>query len=53
MKFPETIYIKKDGEGDETYLIAWDNADDCGDGKVAVYELKKVVKKRTETILEE
>jgi hypothetical protein len=52
-KYSKIIFVQKekDSNGDE-YLLAYDSADDSNDGEVAVYELKKTLKKRTQTILE-
>ena len=51
-KYPKKIYVSLSKEGNgEVYLDAYFEASECDDGKVAVYELKEVKNKTTETHL--
>lgn len=50
-KYPKEIYVQKEKDGDSSYLLANENVDDSNDGEVAIYELKKVVKKSTKTVI--
>lgn len=51
-KYPKIIYVQENEENDgEKYLNAYYEASETYDGKVAVYKLEKIVKKRTETII--
>jgi hypothetical protein len=51
-KFPKVIYVQMEKDGNEVYPLAWKTAEETNDGKIAVYELKKVVNKSTKTIIE-
>lgn len=55
MEYPKTIYVQRINEDipDESYLSAEEEAGDVADGAVAIYELKKIVNKRTKTIIED
>lgn len=51
-KYPKKIYVSFGEENDgEVYLNAYFEASECDDGAVAVYELKEVKNKTTETHL--
>lgn len=54
-KYPKIVYLQRDNnaQSDEEYLLAWTDKANAEDGSLAIYELKKVVKKRTEVIIEE
>lgn len=52
-KFPKTIYIQWEGDGDgEFFLLSHENIKDLEDDKVAIYTLKEIKKKTTEARLE-
>jgi len=52
MKYPKVIYVQKEQDRDDSfYLNADEKIEDREDGQVAIYELKKIVKKSTKTII--
>ena len=52
-KYPKEIYVQIEEEGNgDTYLSAHFDAENADDGKVAVYVLKEVKTKSTETHLD-
>ena len=57
MSLPKKIFVKRAIEGKETYLIALDNAEDFEVQNetisVGIYELKKVIKVKNSTTIEE
>ena len=48
-KFPKIVFIQR---GEEDCLLAYEKNDEAEDGHIAIYELKEVKTKRTETIIE-
>ena len=54
MSFPKEIYVQIDNNGNPKgeYLLAWRNKEDADNGKIAIYQLKEIKNKKTETILE-
>lgn len=48
MKYPKEIYVQVEKDGDSSYLLANDKAEDVNEGSVAVYVLKDVGIKTTE-----
>ena len=51
-KFPKRIFVQKQIEnGEKEFLLAYNNVEDAEDDKVAIYELKEVKTKTTQTIL--
>ena len=51
MKFPKTIYVQIEQDGNTDILLADFEVKSRDDGKVGVYELKEVKKKTTEVKL--
>ena len=52
-KYPKIIYVQKGENSDGSeYLNAYEYSDEADDGKVAVYTLKELKAKRTETYLD-
>ncbi len=53
-KYPKTIFVQRENEkSEDEFLSATEKPDEViNDGKVAIYELKEVLTKRTETIIE-
>lgn len=55
-KYPKTLYVQtfevNNSKEDEENLSIWKNPENLDNGKVAVYEFKKFVKKQTKIILE-
>lgn len=52
MKYPKTIYIQYEQNGDEGYHLAHEELEDANDGEIAVYELVEIKTKKTKTYLE-
>ena len=46
-KYPKTIYVRSEREGDSEYLLAFDKAEDIDNGDIAIYELKNMAVKKT------
>ena len=55
MKYPKIIYVQRYevNKPDVDNLSAWENEENADDGKIAIYELKKVATKRTEIHIED
>ncbi len=51
-EYPKLIYVYREEDGDASYLIASEDSEDANDGILAIYELKEMKTKRTETIVE-
>ncbi|MDD4111135.1 MAG: hypothetical protein PHS54_06310 [Clostridia bacterium] len=52
MKYPKIIYVQKQNPATEDeFLETSENGEDLNDGVVAVYELRKTVKKETNIVL--
>ena len=51
-KLPKEIYVQREQDGDTDYLLAWEDREEINDGEVGVYELKKVGKKSTKTLID-
>ena len=53
-KYPKKIFVQRENEGrDGEFLSATEKPEEVVyDGKVAIYELKEVLTKRTEMIIE-
>ena len=51
MELPKTIFVRVDGEGEDSYFLADENVDDVDNGEVGVYELQKIVIKTSPAIL--
>ncbi|KKM86277.1 hypothetical protein LCGC14_1280640 [marine sediment metagenome] len=52
-KYPKEVFVQicEDMRDDEEYLLAWKDAGNAEDGNIAVYELKKIAKKETNTVI--
>lgn len=50
-KYPKTIYVKKEYDKDDNWLIAEDDPALVDDGEVAIYELVGKKVKSTQVIL--
>ncbi len=53
-KYPKKIFVQRENEKTEDeFLSATENPEEVvNDGKVAIYELKEILTKRTEIIIE-
>lgn len=52
--FPKTIFVQRDGEGEETYLATYEELDGIDDDTiVAVYELRDVKRMKVSSELVE
>lgn len=52
-RFPKTIYITREQDGDDTYLFAWDDYVGLKDKEVVgIYKLEAISKIRLTTELE-
>lgn len=54
MKYPKILYVQIDPNSDpkDDSFLVYQNEENIDDGKVAIYGFKKMVNKRTETIIE-
>ena len=52
-KYPRMVYVQKekDCNSADEILLAWDDAGEANDGKLAIYKFVKMVNKETKTIL--
>ncbi len=54
MEYPKTIYVQhEEGSDGENLFYACEELVDIDDGRVAIYELKKVTNKRSKSFLED
>lgn len=51
MKYPKIIYVQKEIDNQEEFLLANKDLADMDDGEVAIYEFKKTQKKKTDVSL--
>lgn len=51
-KLPKIIYVQREEDGPDSYLLANEKLEDTNDGKVYIYELKETKIKKTITTLE-
>lgn len=51
-KLPKRLYVNMEQDGKEIYPLATVKPEEIQDGQVGIYELKEIVTKRTETVLE-
>ncbi len=52
-KFPKEIFVSREVDGKDNWLLASEKAEDANDGAVAIYVLKKVAKKSTKVVIED
>ena len=54
MKYPKTLYVQIEKDiSNSNMILADENIEGRDNGKVAIYELKKIVNKKTKVIIED
>ncbi len=51
-KYPKQVFVQREKDGEDSYLLVWEKSSEVNDGEVAIYELVGTKKKSTQTVLE-